>query len=207
MGWLILAILMLVALAVLRLAGVRGPMLTLSASALLVGAAGYAFQGQPNLPGSPPSSIDREQIAPLTEARHAFYGNFSGAEGWLTMAEALERTGKTEDAASLLQNAVRRHPGDAQLWIGLGNILVDHSGGLTPPAQFAYKRAAALDPLQPAPGFFYGVALARSGDPAAAVAIWKQILADAPANASWRPLIEQGVAALSNDRRQAATGK
>ena len=68
---------------------------------------------------------------------------------------------------------------------------------LTPPAEFAYRRAAELSPGYPAAPFFFGLALARSGDRQAAVAIWKRILDHAPADASWRPLIEQGVTGLS----------
>jgi cytochrome c-type biogenesis protein CcmH len=113
------------------------------------------------------------------------------------MSEALARDGEGEDAVNILQNAVRRYPGDSQLWIGLGNALVDHARGLTPPAELAYQRAAAVAPGHPAAPFFYGLALARSGDRQGAVEIWKRILAKAPAGASWRPLIEQGVAALS----------
>jgi cytochrome c-type biogenesis protein CcmH len=78
--------------------------------------------------------------------------------------------------------------------------LVDHAHGLTPPAEFAYRRAAELAPGHPAAPFFYGLALARSGDRQAAVEIWRRILADAPADASWRPLVEQGVATLSAPR-------
>ena len=36
---------------------------------------------------------------------------------------------------------------------------------LTPPAELAFRRAAALNPAHPAPAFFYGLARARSGDP------------------------------------------
>src|SRR5690349_5672623 len=113
------------------------------------------------------------------------------------MSEALARDGEGEDAVNILQNAVRRYPGDPQLWIGLGNALVDHSRGLTPPAELAYKRAAELAPGHPAPAFFYGLALARSGDRQGALAQWQQILASAPKDAEWRPLVQQGVAALS----------
>ena len=40
------------------------------------------------------------------------------------------------------------------------------------------------------------------------VALWRQILAKAPADASWRPFVEDAVAALEAPRRppQAATG-
>ncbi len=120
------------------------------------------------------------------------------------MAEALARSGDTENAVNLLQNAVGKYPNDPQLWVGLGNALVDHAQVLTPPAQLAYQRAAELSPGYPAAPFFYGLALARSGQPEAAVAVWRRILADAPANASWRPLIEAGIAALSKPQAAAA---
>ena len=207
MGWVILLLLVVASLAGLWLLRVRGPMLTASAAALLVGASGYALHGRPSLPGSTAPQGRESGTFPLAEARHAFFERFSGAEGWLVMAEALERRGRTEDSAALLQNAVRTRPGDQQLWIGLGNALVVHSNGLTPPAELAFRRAAAINPAHPAPAFFYGLARARSGDPASALAIWRNLLANAPADADWRPLVEAGIAALDPTAAQAATGK
>ena len=206
-GWLVLLLLVAASLGALRLLGLRGPMLTASAAALLVGASGYALQGRPGLPGSPASQAQVAGDVPLAEARHAFFERFSGAEGWLVMAEALERRGRTEDSAALLQNAVRTRPGDVQLWIGLGNALVAHSGGLSPPAELAFRRAAALAPTHPAPQFFYGLARARSGDSASALEIWRELLHTAPADAGWRPLVEAGIAALDPASAQAAIGK
>jgi cytochrome c-type biogenesis protein CcmH len=201
MGWLILLALVALSLAALRLLGVRGGLLTASAAALLLGASGYALQGRPELPGSPALGIEGGDLFPLTQARHAFFGQFTPAESWLRMSEALARDGESADAVGILQNAVRRYPGDPQLWIGLGNALVDHGRGLTPPAELAYQRAAALAPGHLAAPFFYGLALARSGDRAGALREWNQILAKAPRNASWRPLVEQGVTALSAPQR------
>jgi cytochrome c-type biogenesis protein CcmH len=197
MGWLFLVFLLVASMGGLWLLGVRGGLLKAVAAALLLGAAGYALQGNPNLRGFPADGHAAHEVVPLTEARHAFFGQFSPEESWLRMSEALARHGKTEDAVGLLQNAVNRYPGDAQLWIGLGNALVDHARGLTPPAELAYQRATEAAPEHPAAPFFYGLALARSGDRQGAVEIWKRILAKAPPNASWRPLVEQGVVALS----------
>jgi cytochrome c-type biogenesis protein CcmH len=197
MGWLILLALIALSLVAIRLLGVRGAPLTASAAALLIGGAGYALQGSPDMPGAPVQGSEARDFFPLTDARHAFFGNFTPAETWLGLSEGLARAGNSDDAVNILQNAVRRYPADPQLWIGLGNALVDHGRGLTPPAQLAYERAAALAPGHPAAPFFYGLALARSGDRGAAVELWKRILADAPKDASWRPLVEQGVAALS----------
>ena len=202
MGWLLLLTLIGAALALLWLLKVRGGLLTAAAAALLLGASGYALQGSPGLPSAPAQANEDGDVFPLTDARHAFFGHFAPTEGWLRISEALARDGQSEDAVGILQNAVRRYPGDAQLWIGLGNALVDHSHGLTPPAELAYRRAAALAPGHPAAPFFYGLALARSGDAPAAVAIWQRILSRAPKEAGWRPLIEQGGAALSVHSRE-----
>lgn len=206
MGWFILLLLFAGSLFLLRLLGVRGGLLTASAAALLLGASGYAFQGHPDLPGFPAPGSDGRDVFPLMEARHAFFGNFPASESWLRMSEALARNGNTQDAVGILQNAVRRYPGDPELWIGLGNALVDHARGLTPPAELAYRRAEALAPDHPAAPFFYGLALARSGDRQGAVQIWKKILAKAPPDADWRSLVEQGVAALSEPPQQPAPG-
>jgi len=196
MGWLLLLLLFAASLGVLWLLRVRGGMLTAAAATLLIGAAGYALQARPGLPGAPAHGSAAGAALPLTEARHAFYGNFSGAESWLRISEALARSGNTADAVGILQNAVRRYPTDAHLWVGLGNALVDNAHKLTPPAELAYRRAAELSPGYPGPAFFYGLALARSGDRQGAVAIWREILTKAPPGASWRPLVEGGINAL-----------
>lgn len=198
-GWLVLLLLLALAAAALWLMRVRGPMLQACGAALLLGAAGYALQGRPGLPGAPADTELEHQFVPLAQARHAFFGNFSADESWLTMSEALERDGNTEDAVGILQNAVRRYPRSPELWIGLGNALVDHARGITPPAELAYKRAAALAPGHPAAPFFYGLALARSGDTQGALVLWRRILAKAPADASWRPLVAGGVDALGGE--------
>jgi cytochrome c-type biogenesis protein CcmH len=197
MGWLILLLLVAVALGALWTLRVRGGLLTASAAALLLGASGYALQGRPELAESPARGSEGREILPLTDARHAFFGDFAAAEPWLRISEALARHGQSADSVGILQNAVRRYPGDAQLWIGLGNALVEHAHGLTPPAELAYQRAAEAAPGHPAARFFYGLAQARSGDRASALAQWRSILAEAPPKSSWRPLVEEGVAALS----------
>jgi len=204
MGWLLLLFLAVASLGLLWGLGVRGGLLTASAAALFLGASGYALQGRPDVPGAPAAAGEGHDIFPLTDARHAFYGHFTPAESWLRISEALARDGKSEDAVGILQNAVKRYPGDPQLWVGLGNALVDHARSLTPPAELAFQRAAQMAPGHPGALFFYGLALARSGDRQGALALWQQILKTAPKDAEWRPLVEQGVAALSGQPSAAA---
>lgn len=195
-GWIALGLLAGAAIAGLRLLGVRGPILQLGIAALLLGCAGYAVQGNPSLPGSPRAAQSSIPPIPLTKIRQGFFGQFTGAESWLRISEALASRGNTQDAVGALRAGIREHPHDVQLWIGLGNALVDHAGTITPASEFAYRRAAELAPGHPAPPFFMGLALARSGDRDRAVALWRQMLASAPADAQWRPLVEDAVAAL-----------
>jgi len=196
-GWIILAVLFAASLGALALLRVRGAVLMLAASAMLFGCIGYVVQGRPGLAGSPHEAGSLQAPIPLTDMRHAFFGNFTGEESWLAISEALARSGDTEQAVGVLQNAVGKYPRNPQLWVGLGNVLVDHAGVLTPASEYAYERAAELAPGHPAPLFFMGLALARSGDGQGALALWKQVLANAPANAEWRPMVEDAVAALS----------
>ena len=203
MGWILLLALVAASFTALRLLGVREGFLTAALAALLLGASGYALQGRPELRGSPAQGSEGRNVQSLTEARHAFFGNFGAGESWLRMSEALAQSGDTEDAVNILQNAVRRYPTDAQLWVGLGNALVDHAHGLTPPAEIAYRRAAELAPGQPAPRFFYDLALARSGAGGPAVQDLIALIRQNP-NASWRPMASQLVIAIvtSGDRQR-----
>jgi cytochrome c-type biogenesis protein CcmH len=207
-GWLTLLILIGCSLALLWLLRVRVAMLELAGAALLFGAAGYAMFGTPALPSAPRSVEQRRPPIPLTRLRHAFFGNFGPTEHWLVISESLASRGNTQEAAGILQSAVREHPGDPALWVGLGNALADHANTLTPASELAFRRAAELAPDHPAPRFFFGLALARSGDSKDAIALWRQILARAPADASWRPFVEDAIAALEAPRNppQAATG-
>ena len=195
-----LGLLAFVTLALLWLMKLRGPLLTLAAAAIAFGCAGYALQGRPGLNGSPRSSAERNPPLPLTGARHALMGQFEGSDAWLNMADALASRGNTEDAANLLRAQVSRYPNDYKLWVGLGNALTDHARSLTPSARFAFNRASELAPGYPAPPFFLGLAEARSGNPGEAIRLWREILANAPADASWRPMIEDGLLLMAQGR-------
>ena len=196
-GLLILALALAAAIGLLWLLRLRGAILTLAAAALMLGAAGYALQGRPSLAGSPHLAESRAPPLPLTAARKALMGQFTAADTWITISEGYASRGQTQDAVGVMNSAIRARPTDYALWVGLGNALADHAGTLTPAAQFAFARAAELAPGHPAPLFFLGLAEARAGQPEQALKRWRAILANAPADASWRPLVEDAVLAVS----------
>lgn len=192
-GYLPLALLVIAAIGLFWAMRLRGSMLTLVGAALAFGSAGYALQASPDLQGQPREADRRLPPMPLTGARQAMTGRFDYADTWLNMADALASRGNTLDAAKLLQTQAARHPRDYKLWVGLGNALTDHARTITPAGRLAFERAAELAPGYPAPPFFLGLAEARSGNREAAVRLWTQILANAPADASWRPMVEDGL--------------
>ena len=199
MGWITILIFAgLVVLGLWRFGKMPRAALELLGAALLLGIAGYAWQGSPGLAGSPkPPPADEgasmAQIENLPEFRTASVG---GAADILSAADGLIERGMVSYAIGIIRAGLGRNPQSADLWVGLGNALVDNAHKLTPPAELAYRRAAELSPGYPGPAFFYGLALARSGDRQGAVAIWREILTKAPPGASWRPLVEGGINAL-----------
>ena len=207
MTWIVIALMAVVALGVMRLAGLRGGLMTLAGAALAFAGAGYVLQGRPDLPGQPRERAEQPAPLPLTQARAALMDQFSTGARWLVMADALESRGHTQDAANLIAAQLRRHPNDYDLWVGLGNALADHAHGLTPAADAAFERAKAIGPKAPAAPFFHGLALARSGRVGEGVAEWKALLATAPGNASWRPFVDNAVRMVGGEPEPAAASR
>jgi cytochrome c-type biogenesis protein CcmH/NrfG len=193
MGWLAIILLSaLVLLALWRLARF-GPMgLQLAAAALFVAMAGYAWQGSPGLAGSPVPPPERQDLpeTAFAKTREEMLGAFDRASFWLRMADSYHRRGDTYSAAGILRSGIRAHPTNPDLWVGLGNALIIHGDGMmTPAAQLAFNRASAIAPDHPGPKFFYGLALAQGGRLDEAERIWSALLAAAPADAGWRPMV------------------
>lgn len=171
-----------------------------TASALLLGLAGYAWQGHPALPGSPRQSA-QTAAAPFDEAlaekRRGLGERYGPAGQWLLLSDGLARQGNTADAANVLLSGLRASPDDANLWLGMGNALVAHTGGtLSPGADFAFRRAMAIDPGAPAGPYFYGLALAQGGQLAQARAFWAPLAARLPQGSKLRAELEGNIARI-----------
>lgn len=204
MGWIVLLILTLLTGGLLwRFGKLPRGGLELAGAALLFGIAGYALQGMPGYRGEP-RKVQAEEIEIDEDAlasRDEMGERFGNARDWLVFADAVNRAGRHRDAVTYLNNGIEEHPNNPDLWVGLGNSLVLHSGGIiTPAAQFAFQRAADISPEHPAPPFFFGLALAQSGQIDQARSIWTELLERSPEDATWRADLESRLATL--DRMQ-----
>ncbi|MFN4135846.1 MAG: tetratricopeptide repeat protein [Novosphingobium sp.] len=161
----------------------------LTGAALLLGIAGYALQGRPAMPGAPKAPVENRRAADeaLIKQRQQMGDGFAKGQSWLILADGLARQGQYGAAAEVLRKGTQQFPRDADLWVSLGNALVGHGDGMiSPAAQFAFQKAANLDPAHPGPPFFMGLALAQSGRLPDARAIWAELLARSPADAPYR---------------------
>lgn len=201
MTWIVILALALAAFAVMALL-LKAPRSGWEAigAALMLGAAGFAWQAHPGQPGAPKATA--RSAAPSGQAMIAARKQLS-AQGnqapnsWSMIADGLARNGSFGDAAGVLLGAVRENPNNADAWLAMANDLVAHAEGtLTPAAQFAYDRASAADPLHPGPDFFRGLALATNGKLQEGREAWAALLARTPGNAPWRADLEQRLARL-----------
>ncbi|MEK7342495.1 MAG: tetratricopeptide repeat protein [Pseudomonadota bacterium] len=172
----------------------------ITAAALLLGLAGYAWQGHPGFAGAPRQEREAKGEGfdeALAEKRRGLAERFGPAAQWMMLSDGLARQGKTREAANVLLSGLRATPNDPNLWLGLGNALVAHGeGAVSPGAAFAYRRALEIAPEAPAPRYFYGLALARAGDLQAARDLWAPLAASAPADSQVRAELEANIARI-----------
>jgi cytochrome c-type biogenesis protein CcmH/NrfG len=169
------------------------------ATALLLGLAGYAWQGSPGLAGKPVTA--GTGAAKFDEAlaakRHEIGERISSATKWLVVSDAMARQGKTEKAANVLLSGLRENPDDPNLWVGMGNALMVHSNGtLTPAADYSFRKALALQPQGVSPNYFYGLALAESGQFEASRKVWLALAARLPEDMPLRTELIRNIALL-----------
>ncbi len=200
MGWGTLLGLVLVAFGLLwRFGKLPRSALELTAAAMLLGVAGYAWQGSPGQSGTSIESRDKPgTLDPATvDSRKNMMGQFGNEAQWLDYADTMTRMGQTQMAVLAMRSGIRDNPKSPDLWIGLGNALVSHGNGLvSPSAEFAFKRAAQLSPKHPGPPLFLGIALVQQGRTAEAGALWRALLARSPKDAPWRADVEARLAAI-----------
>ncbi|TKD50519.1 tetratricopeptide repeat protein [Sphingomonas baiyangensis] len=199
MGWIVLAFLGVGAATLLW--ALRTPRLlwTMLAAGMMLGAAGYAWQGRPMQAGSP---IERAagggDFDPAIAAlRQQMFGRFQYSDSFFAASDALTRSGNLRGAAQIMIAAVRSSPDNLPLWTGLGTALARADGDtLSPAARFAFARARQLNHEHPAPWFFEGLAMVRAGDFGGARPYWARAVAVSRQGSPYRTGIADRLAAL-----------
>lgn len=215
MGWIILVVVGIAAALALWIGGVARSLWSFAGAALMLGAAGYALQLGPSLPGHPVESFAEPiDVDPaMIELRNSMLGRFTGDGAYLVAADAMTRSGDTRSAVQAVLGGLAKYPDSLTLWTGLGTAYAQHDGTVSPAALFAFRHAAHLAPLHPAPPFFLGMAYIDTGQYAAARPYLARALALTPPGLSYHDQIaallarlDAILAAAERSQTQAAAG-
>ena len=110
--------------------------------------------------------------------------------GWSVLAPVLARLGRYDEAVRAYRNSIAYNGGSAERRADLGEAIVAASGGVvTAEAKSEFDRAVALNPDEAKASYFLGLAAEQDGRASDARAIWRAMLAKAPPDAPWRPLV------------------
>ena len=188
-GFVLLALLGALAFGAVARAGAPRRLWSLVGAALLLGAAGYAWQGRPGLRAvaARPDAVPVAVVSAMVEQRGRMIGRFSTDTAYFTTSDALLRAGDRRAAARFMLGGVMARPGSAMLWAGLGDTLAIRDGDqLSPAALLAFRRSIQLAPNHPAPLFMLGLAYLRAGEPERTRRLWRRALELTPPAASPR---------------------
>jgi cytochrome c-type biogenesis protein CcmH len=183
----------------------------------LPAAAGLAYVGfgAPDLPGrpfaerprpdAPPAMPSAEGIAAMIELIEARIKEApDDARGWTLLIRLYQRLGREDDAEATYRSAMaataKEPENAAAVALAYGETLLARADGtVTPAAKAAFDAALAAAPADPAARYYRGLWQAQSGNPAAALTIWREVERDAPADALWRAKLRAEIERLANE--------
>lgn len=117
--------------------------------------------------------------------------NPTDGRGWTVLAPVLSRLGRYDDAVRAYRNAITYAGDSADRRADLGEALMGTAGGVvTADAKAEFERAVALNGDDAKANYFLGLAAEQDGRKADAAALWQKMLAKAPSDAPWRPLVQ-----------------
>jgi cytochrome c-type biogenesis protein CcmH len=181
----------------------------------------YLPLGSPRLPDFPLAERTRAPSAsePLdnlvAQVQAHLEKNPTDGRGWSVLAPVLAKLGRFDDAVTAFRNAIAYSGDSAARRADLGEAMSAAANGvITAEAKTEFERAVALDADEVKARYFLGVAAEQDGRAAEAASIWRAMLAKAPADAPWRPLVQAALVrvggpslpALSDDTMASVQG-
>jgi len=161
----------------------------------------YASLGSPRLHDFPLAQRDR---APgmaqslenmVTQVEQHLEKHPTDGRGWNVLGPVLQRLGRYDDAVRAYRNSLTYNGESAERRSDLGEALSAAAGGVvTAEAKAEFERAHALSADEPKANYFLGLAAEQDGRKDDAASIWRALLARAPADAPWRPLVQSSLA-------------
>jgi cytochrome c-type biogenesis protein CcmH len=164
----------------------------------------YIALGSPSLRGEPAlarvtSPQGNESVAALVGQVEAHLArNPDDGSGWEVLAPVYIRLGRFDDAVAARRKSLALNGATATREADLGEALAGAANGVvTAEAKGLFERAVARDPHEAKARYFLGLAAEQDGKADAAAAIWRALLADAPAGAQWVEFVRGALARVA----------
>ncbi len=165
----------------------------------------YVALGSPNIPGEPAfarvnTPQGNQSIASLvSKVEEHLAHNPDDGSGWEVIAPVYMRLGRFDDAVGARKKSLALNGDTATREADLGEALAAAANGVvTADAKAVFERAVARDPHEVKARYFLGLAAAQDGNSDQAAAIWRSLLADAPAGASWVKFVREALARMTS---------
>ncbi|ACI93688.1 cytochrome c-type biogenesis protein CycH [Afipia carboxidovorans OM5] len=173
----------------------------------------YLQVGSPSLPDFPlaarkqtPQNASLESL--VAQVQGILEKNPTDGRGWNVLAPVLFKLGRFNEAVQAYRNSLTYNGETAGRHSDLGEAMTAVANGVvTAEAKAEFDRALALDPNEAKARYFTGLALEQDGQGAKAADIWRDMLAKAPADATWRPLVQEALARVSGPRAPALSNE
>ena len=138
--------------------------------------------------------------------------NPEDGQGWDVIGPVYMKQGRFQEAADAFSNATRILGENTRRLAGFAeSTVLANDGIVTEPARTAYEKLMKLEPARIEPRFWLALAKEQDGKFAAATKDYEALLKDAPADATWRPMVIERLEAiqsklgLQNSSKVAAT--
>lgn len=175
---------------------------------VLVALGGYLALGRPDLVARAPAPAQQqeqqvpgqaEMAARLANVEADLRANPENGGGWQEAGALYFALGRYEEATKAYANAVRVLGDSAQLLGDYGEAMTQANDSMvSDDARKIFERALKLDPTLVQARFYLALAKEQRGQLKESAEAWKALLDDAPADAFWKPLVEQRLNAVNS---------
>jgi cytochrome c-type biogenesis protein CcmH len=164
----------------------------------------YLAYGAPGLPGQPLSeriatasdTMKPNDLVAKVEARLRDHPD--DGTGWDVIAPVYYAMGRYADAAAAYTNALRLVGESPRRLQGFANARIRTENGVIPQdAKKALERILVIDPNSKEPHIWLALAKEQDGRLTEAAADYRKLIAEAPADAPWRKVLEERLAGLT----------
>jgi cytochrome c-type biogenesis protein CcmH len=177
----------------------------------------YLVYGAPGLPGQPLSARIAEAVSAdrpndlVAKVESRLRAHPDDGVGWDVISPVYYAMGRYADAAGAYANALRLLGETPVRLQGFANARIGTENGIVPEdARKALERILVLKPDAKEPRIWLALAKEQDGRLAEAAADYQKLLAEAPADAPWRKVLEERLAGLASNPGPSAgpdTGK